>query len=367
MLLLISSNASRRYGDDIVRALAYPRGMDFQFRYGVKYFDPSLLARVNAGGLAGETALICFLNTDQAVRTAELVPCRVVTLKRSEVLGSSCILTLTAGDYVYPLTDRELRAKLTRQEQTLLPAWATNPKFPSGKFVIEVMAKIHSGRVPKLADELKAFEETAASLSRFPFFNASSRLTFYTVRALASDDEWRPSWWHTAVRTQAIYETGKFQVVSGYRYDLEVYTFSPVGGSAADGITKLVVDSDEKAVRFVSAKEVALDSRYDLNRFTFTTDQLMDTLSAGLRLSLVIPTVADPKSEQRCDITLAVSFRGRRALGIARMVVIALGTSAPAVIGIAYKDQMNIGIGAVMFVSALIAGWGAVFLGSKKS
>jgi hypothetical protein len=367
VLLLISSNASRRYGDDIVRALAHPHGADFQFRYGLKYFDPSLLTRVNAGSLAGETALICFLHTDKTARTATFVSCRVVKLLRSEVLGSSCILTLAAGDYVHPLTDSELRAKLTPQEQALLPAWGTNPDFPSGKFVIEVDATIHSGRAPAAGQELKAFEETAAALSAFTFFDASSRLTFYAVRTIASDSVRAWNNWSPTGRTQAAYKGGKFDLVSGRRYDLEVYTFSPVGGSAAGGITKLQVESDEKAVRFVSAKEVALDSRYDLNRFTFTTDQLLDTLSAGLRLALMIPTTADPKSEQRCDVTFAVSFRGRRALGLFRMLIIAIGTAAPAIIGIAYKDEMNIYIGGVMFVSALIAGWGAVFLGAKKS
>jgi hypothetical protein len=366
VLLLISSNASRRYGDDIVRALAHPRGTDFQFRYGLKYFDPSVLGRATSGGLAGETALICFLNSDKTARTESLVSCRLVTVKRSEVMGSSCILTLTAGDYIHPLADAELRPLLTAQEQALLPVWGPTGDFPTGKFVIDVAADVHAGRVPAQAKELRAFEETAAKLSGFPFFNADSRLTFYAIRGLATDDDWRPDWLRRPARTRANYVDGKFKLVSGYRYDLEVYSFSPAGGSAAGGTTKLVVTSDETAVRFVSAKEVTLDSRYDLNSFTFTTDQLLDTLSAGLRLALVTPTAADPKTEQRCDVTIPVTFKGRRGLGLVRMFIIALGTAAPAIIGIAFKDQMNWWIGAVMFAGALVAGWGAVFLGGKK-
>lgn len=367
MLLLISSNSSRRYGDDIVRALAHPRGTDFQFRYVLKYFDPALLPRTQSKGLAGEVALICFLDADKAARKTTFASCRAATVKRSEIVGSSCILTLTAGDYVQPLSDAELRAKLSGPEQGLLPAWAANPDFPDGKFVIEVESTIHAGRVPALADELTAFEKTASALSKFPFFNAAGRLTFYAVRAIATEDDWRPEWVRQRKRKRAPYKEGRFQLSSGYRYDLEVYTFTPIGAAVAGGTTRLLVDSDEKAIRFVSAKEITLDSRYDLNRFTFTTDQLLDTLSAGLRLALVIPTAVEPKSEQRCDITLPVSFGGWRTLGISRMVIIAIGTAAPAIVGIAYKDKMSFGIAAIMVMSALIAGWASVFLGSKKS
>jgi hypothetical protein len=367
VLLLISSNSSRRYGDDIVRALAHPRGTEFQFRYGLKYFDPALLARATSNALAGQEALICFLDSDKAARTTSFTSCRAVTVKRSEIIGSSCILTLAAGDYVEPLSDAELRAGLTAAEEKLLPAWGVSPDFPDGKFVIEVASKIHAGRVPKPADEFAAFERTAVALSKFSFFDAASKLTFYAVRAIATEDDWWPERWRRRGRLKSPYKDGRFRLSSGYRYDLEVYTFTPVARATGGAATQLAVDSDEEAIRFVSAKEITLDSRYDLNRFTFTTDRLLDTLSAGLRLGLAVPTSGDPNVEQRCDITLPVSFGGWRMLAIVRMVIIAIGTSAPAILGIAYKDQMNLGIGAVMFVSALIAGWGAVFLGAKKS
>ena len=367
MLLLISSNSSRRYGDDIIRALAHPRCTDFQFRYGLKYFDPSLIARTRAHRLGGQEALICFLDADKAARKTTFTSVRAVKVNRSEIIGSSCILTLNAGDYVKPLPDADLRAKLTAAEQKLLPTWAASPDFPDGKFVIEVESKIHAGRVPEPVDELTAFEETASALSKFPFFDAASKLTFYAVRAIATEDDWRPESWRPRQRTPAAYKQGRFQLSSGYRYDLEVYTFTPIAGAIPGGATRLLVDSDEKAIRFVSAKEITLDSRYDLNRFTFTTDQLLDSLSAGLRLALAIPTAAEPEPEQRCDITLALSFGGWRILGISRMVIIAIGTAAPAIVGILYKDKMSLGIAAVMGMSALIAGWASVFLGSKKS
>src|SRR5207249_3557940 len=125
---------------------------------------------------------------------------------------------------------------------------------------------------------------------------------------LVTEDDWRPARWSRG-RRNAAYVSGRYTLQSGYRYDLEVYTYSPAGGKTDKGVTKLVVDSDEKAVRFTSAKELALDSRYDFNRFSFTTDEQLDAMPAGLRLALSVPHDADlDKRELRCDIAIETRF-----------------------------------------------------------
>lgn len=367
MLLLLSSNSARRYGDDIVRALAHPRGTDFQFRYGLKYLDPALLARAKANGLAGQTAAIVFLNGDKATRTVSLVLCRAVTVRRSELVGSSCILTLTAGAYLKPLPDPSLRAKLESHERALIPAWSTDPDYPLGKYVIDVTAAIDTEQAAAPKHEMEAFEAAATALSAFERFGEATRIAFYAVRELVTVDDWRPPRWNRG-RRQATYTNGRYALQSGYRYDLEVYTYSPAGGKADKGVTKLVIESDEKAVRFTTAKELALDSRYDLNRFTFTTDEQLDATPAGLRLALSIPNEADPaQRELRCDIALETRFSGWWPRMILRILLIAAGTAAPAIIGIVFKDQMTWWIGAIMFAGALVAGWAAVFPALRKS
>jgi len=367
VLLLISSNGVRRYGDDIVRALAHPRGSDFQFRYALKYFDPALLARVKSSGLAGQTAAIAFLNEDKSARTVSMVLCRGVTVRRSALVGSSCILTLTAGDYLQPLTDVELRANLSSREQALIPAWNTDFDHPVGKYVIEVDAAIDSQQAADCSREMEVFEATATALSAFQRFGEPTRIAFFAVRDLVTADDWRPLRWNRG-RRSAAYADGRYALQSGYRYDLQVYTYAPAGGKTDTGVTRLVVESDERAVRFTSAKELALDSRYDLNRFTFTTDEQLDAVAAGLRLALLIPDDSDPKTrELRCDIVLEARFTGWWPRLLLRILLIAGGTAAPAIIGILYKNQMSWGIGAIMFAGALVAGWGAVFPSLRKS
>ncbi|MEG3178729.1 hypothetical protein U1872_21060 [Sphingomonas sp. RB3P16] len=367
MLLLLSSNSARRYGDDIVRALAHPRGSDFQFRYDLKYFDPALLARANSDSLASQKAIIAFLNGDKSARTVSLVLCRAVTVRRSALVGSSCILTLTAGDYLQPLTDHDLRGKLDAREQALIPAWSTDPNYPLGKYVIEVDAAIDSQQAAKRSQEMAAFEAAATALSAFERFDKGTKIAFFAVRDLVTADDWRPLRWNRG-RRGATYADRRYALQSGYRYDIEIYTYSPSGGQTDKGVTKLVIGCDEKAVRFTTAKELALDSRYDLNRFTFTTDEQLDAVAAGLRLALSIPDDAHPETrETRCDIVLEARFNGWWPRLLLRILLIACGTAAPAIIGVLYKDKMNWGIGAIMFAGALVAGWGAVFPSLRKS
>jgi hypothetical protein len=367
LLLLLSSNSARRYGDDIVRALAHPRGTDFQFRYGLKYLDPALLDRAKTNGLAGETGAIAFLNGDKASRSVSLVLCRAVTVRRSELVGSSCILTLTAGAYLEPLSHSALCAKLNSRELALIPAWSTDPDYPLGKYVIDVATGIDTEQAAVPKHEMEAFEATATALSAFERFGEATRNAFYAVRELVTTDDWRPLRWNRG-RRQATYTNGRYALQSGYRYDLEVYTYSPAGGKADKGVTKLVIESDEKAVRFTTAKELALDSRYDLNRFSFTTDEQLDATPAGLRLALSIPSEVDrDKRELRCDIALETRFCGWWPRMILRILMIATGTVAPAIIGVAFKDQMSWWIGLIMFAGALIAGWAAVFPALRKS
>jgi hypothetical protein len=47
MLVLLSSGATRRYRDDIIRVLALPKGAELQFRYDRRYIDDALLTGID--------------------------------------------------------------------------------------------------------------------------------------------------------------------------------------------------------------------------------------------------------------------------------------------------------------------------------
>lgn len=62
MLVLLSSNARRRYRDDIVRALAYPEGAEFRFRYAGKYIEPNIIARHDRICALNIPGIVCHLS-----------------------------------------------------------------------------------------------------------------------------------------------------------------------------------------------------------------------------------------------------------------------------------------------------------------
>lgn len=352
MILLISSDASRRYSDDIVRALAHPIGTEFQFRYDLAYFDPSLKPKATSNKLAGETAMIAFLAADAAAQTVELTSVRAVTVKRSEIVGSSCIMTLVAGDYLHPLDDAAIRVALSRPELALLPAW-TGELRPTGHFAINVVKTIHAGHVPKPGEQMKAFEETAIALSAFLPFAPSTGMAFYAVRGLTVENPPAKYFWQRDP-TPAL-DGQLYKLQSGFRYRFDVYTYRTAGSAVAPA-TKLSISTDEKAVQFTSAKEAVLDSRYDLNRFSFTTDEMLYAVPAVFHVTLGITASTPPlATEQRCDITLLAQFAGWRRKVVGRTLIVAAGTASSAIIGIVFKDKFGFWVGAMMCVGPLIA------------
>jgi hypothetical protein len=361
MLLLISSNIARRYSDDIVRLLALPSGAEIQFRYDEKYLDSAVLQRAREGKLNQENALVCFMMADAEARKTQLVSCRAVTVSRSAIVGSSCILTLVAAEYVYPLDDEAIRKKLSSNELALVPAYAGDAKVPAGKFVIEVHATLHGAKIAAPKDSVDAFEQTTAHLSAFETFAPTKRIAFFAIRGMIAPDQ-QTSFFRRRAPSPATFSHGAYELMCGVHYELLVYTYRPAGSAIEAASTKLTIDSNEKAVRFTSNKQIVLDSRYDLHRFAFTTDDRLEALPAGLTVALSVDDTARARTvSERCDITLRVRFGGRRLEALIRVFVITAGTSSSAIIGILNKDHFSFLVGAIMCVGPLIAAYAATF------
>ena len=100
-VLLFSSNARRRYAEDILTALALPEGAVIQFRYETDYVAPALQQIVANRKVIGETAVIGFI-ADAESKTSFLLPIRVATITHAENIADMFILRLRVGDYPDP-------------------------------------------------------------------------------------------------------------------------------------------------------------------------------------------------------------------------------------------------------------------------
>ncbi len=357
MLILLSSSAQQRYADDIIRALAHPAGTTFQFRYDEKYVDAKLVS----GDLAGKSVLICYLSVDEAAKMVRLIPCRFATVAKVEIIGSSWIFTLNAASFVASLDDAAIRAALTDSERALIPTFDAQGKGPSGIFALKVAAELHSNnQYAPGTKAMAAFEETAAALSADSRFAPGNGLSFFTVFALKTTDRW---WWNRRKGTAEIApKEGRYPLWLGWRYWLELYSYSPAGGTPLAHPTKLSSEGSDPAVRFTASASHTLDSRYDLNRSYFTTTPAQMSLPAGLRVSLKIPDQAKPSNVvDRCDITLEARFRGALGWTLARVGFIAVGAAAPAAIAAVKADQFTWPLFAMMVGGGAIGAIGTLF------
>src|ERR1700684_1999094 len=90
-VLLLSSNARRRYAEDILTALALPEGAVIQFRYETDYAAPALQQIVANGKVLGETAMLGFV-ADVESLTPFLLPVRIATITQAENVADIVVL-----------------------------------------------------------------------------------------------------------------------------------------------------------------------------------------------------------------------------------------------------------------------------------
>ena len=356
MLILLSSGARRRYRDDIIRTLAHPAGTELRFRYGTDHVEASVLADLRTGNLTGQDVLICHLADRKDGKPAALIPCRFATISRAKLVGTSIVLTLATGAYAQQLDDAGLRALMTPEELAQLPNQGSDAKEPPGKFALPIAAPLTSKAAPEAAGPA-AFEMTAAALHAAEFGSGDPPTSFYAVRDLIDLDG------DGAIERPVVVTNGHYALRSGKRYAIEVYSFAPDSDVTSAAASTLTADANDIDVKFGSEKEAKLDSRYDLNRFCFSTDQRLLELPAGLRLALGVPTLVDGKTviEQRCDITLELRFSGSKLMIGSRIFLIAIGTAIPAILGAYAAQKASFCLSAAMFAAALVTGIGTVF------
>jgi hypothetical protein len=100
-VLLLSSNARRRYAEDILTALALPEGAVIQFRYEADYVAPTLQQIVANGKVLGETAVLGFI-ADADTPTPFVLPIRIATIIQAENVADMFVLKLRVGGYPDP-------------------------------------------------------------------------------------------------------------------------------------------------------------------------------------------------------------------------------------------------------------------------
>jgi len=360
MLLLLSSGARSRYREDIVRCLALPRGARLQFRYDLTIVDQAIVADVRSGKLIGQSALVCYLWNRVEGAPTEFAPCRMVQIVKAQIIGSSFIVLFEAGAYPR-ISDNVEFATLLSDDAKRLPHWEREGAAYKlrGLFAVELTAKL----AIDTSNDLDAFEGVVKKLSQFSDFSGAKPCQFYAVagvQAVNLDSDGNETF-----TTVSATRHGSYVLTSGNEYELLIYVFAPDQGPvAAISETAIHVQSENELIEFPLAKSREIDSEYDLKKFRFLTESNLWRITGAL-IVFVSPkhTIDDGAS----DITVPVIFQGRWAAGVGRTLLIAVGSSVPAMLAAAASSKLNFGLGVLMFGAAIATGIGTVFLGSRKT
>jgi hypothetical protein len=322
MLLFLSSGARPRYRDDVVRALALPPGAELQFRYERSIVSEELIDRIGTNYLRDQSGLVCYVATSNTAHPVRLVPCRFVTVLYSEIVGTSCILRLAMRDFAGGIDEGALRAVLAQNEMKLIPAWDLVDGQPClrGKFAFEITATNLTG-----SSLLSEFERAVERLAEFDDFK-QNKTVFYTVRGIVDLDRKITEYWPSGY--VQIWRT-VFKLVSGHRYEVEIYCFAPIEPPQA--LVKrgtIYLNSESGDIEFTAVKRHEIDSEYDLKRFRFYTAVRPDTFSTSLRIWVERSVSEDQENnalpkEELSDILLPVEFRGAYVLSTIRVCLMA--------------------------------------------
>ncbi len=355
MLIFLSSGAQPRYADDIVRILALPRGGQLQFRYDVRLLSPAVIDKIPREGLAGAQGMVCFLSAGTPTEKRQILPVRLVTIVRAELIGSSCVFTLEANFFVPPLSDQEIRDAVAADERAELPAFAMEDHDGEGRFAF--FASLNWWNLRR--ESATAFEETVRALSRHQPFDAEGTI-FYAVHTLArvASISWFVTW-----PVPLLASTGVYRLASRGRYQIEIYSYAPDKISAG---LHLHAESEDDFIRFVTPRAIAIDSRYDVKKIIFSTDAEVLARPGGMRLYLARDTSDGKDPEIRQDISLQFIFGGSWMLGALRAFAIGIGTAGPAMVAANASGKLTVGVAIMMIALGAVAGLGAVFVSLKK-
>lgn len=141
-VLLLSSNLRRRYAEDILTALALPRGATIQFRYEAQYVAAPLQQKVANGDILHKRALIGFIADATTPADCFLLPVRVAEVVAAECVAEVFLFKLRVTDHVnldeYSLSRAEINTESRKAIDKIVegnsgsyyPAVVRFPAFP---------------------------------------------------------------------------------------------------------------------------------------------------------------------------------------------------------------------------------------------
>lgn len=304
MFVLLSSDYSPRYKQDILRCLAAPVGADIQFRYDRVHLSESVLKQI--GKLkCPASEVVCSVAT-KGVGPLTLVLVRSVDIVALREHGSTISVILKMKE-VANAEPASFTSTMDSSSNGESPRKQSEEAAPEGKYFFEI---------PNL-----------------PTVERGSNLTVWekTITNLRNQHTYRdePFFWTTV----GIQEEGKSldtsmlhalpeKLLPRRGFDLFVYHYQPKGGSRPNSKLELSVGPD---IEIIVPPDLTVDSRYDLKVWNCqTTANTQSSQKSWFRV----------KASNAWELDIAVVIAGAWKRWIARALVTGVLIAVPSILAL---------------------------------
>lgn len=351
MIICLSSGASQRYRQDVLRALALPIGSKLQFRYDTKWISVKTMEMIEDGCLVGQDVIIAYIDQSEADESVEgqyinVIPVRIGKVSSAAVTGGTVALEFTIGTMAHAADLPAFNAELISLSEGALPKWVGQK--PEGKYCAELESE------PSKLDNtngIDQWQKTVIQLAERDDFKEET--TFFTVLGLLSESEY-----HKAGVALA-HADWKQKVAPSSDNELIVYHFHPKSPSPEVTLSVTVGEGLE----LESSPKVSVDSRYDLKRFRVRS--LDPPTNRGSWISIALAKAGDVQLDIEVATIVKSDFLSRLVTGL----VIAIGLALAQVVAVLAsdydRDVKAVAVGFVL-VGSIVVGMGAAF-GLRRS
>jgi len=306
MHVLLSSTASMRYKDDVLRCLSAPMGAEIQFRYrheGRGQVSQQVLQDIQAkqGQEIGE-GIVCFVDRE-STNALTIIPIRIVNIHRAFVIGGIVTVRFTLGDFAFA-------DPVSFTSHISTSAVNSNPTKDAdgtirGNFFFKIPTKPNALTTGRTIDH---WERTVRCLWQNrafkdePFFH--SILGFQQCGKNTLD----PNLFH-AMPTQ---------LAASKLYEMFIYHYHPENMPATRFSIRIEGGGD---LNPASSQEVIVDSSYDLKHWQFRGRSNTPGTYDGW-VTIRTPRKSNPNPDEYWDLELPVKFVGSKIFGILKGLLI---------------------------------------------
>lgn len=342
MFICLSSGARPRYRQDIIRAIAMPRGSRLQFRYRLDLVTEGVKQRIKDGTYRNTRALIAYLDQQDRTKVPELVPCRFTRIVHAQIHGSTTSLVFVLEEFAYAENVEAFNNQARLASGDTLPSRKSpEDKFAEGAFWLEVgdeaLTNVISTR------DVGDWEQIVYQLFQHEDFKTEN--CFYMIEGLYEGED----------QEKINLKSSSYHLKPSQEYEVRIYHFLP---KVAKKTVSLRFGISRPSITFTTNSVQTIDSEYDMKRVRFETGR--PVLSEKSVLSVFRTNVDDNNEIEILDFDIPLQTAGTWVLKLILGIVIGVLLAAPHITAALGNSQLSSMIKGIIVVVSVIA---SVFAG----